>query len=67
MFIDFGGMMINTDYIVSIYKTGQSDKYYEINIKLFNNSSSNKEIYSDKEQRDKRFNEIINKLKHIQL
>lgn len=68
MFIDFNGIMINTNYIISIYKTeylnltGQSNKYYDINIKIFGNTSVIKEIYNTKEERDKRFNEIIDKL-----
>lgn len=55
-------MMINTNYIVSIYKTEGSNKYYEVNIKLFTNSAI-KEIYNTEIERNKRFDEIVNQLK----
>ncbi len=65
MFIKFSGIMINTNYIISIYKTrGHSlereDKYFEVNIKLYPNSNIIKEIYNTKEEQETRFNELIN-------
>lgn len=70
MFIDFAGMMINTNYIISIYK---SIEYYNKNDlnKLFklqsitmicNNITETcvyKEYYNNEKERNKRFNEII--------
>lgn len=60
MFIDFASMMININYIVNIYKTEQLNKYYDVNIKIFNNSSTIKETYYTEKERNKRFDEIIN-------
>lgn len=59
MFIEFAGMFININYIISIYKTKSQDKYFEVNLKLYPNSNAVKEIYSTKEQQQSRFNEII--------
>lgn len=63
MFIDFAGCMINTNYIISIYKTrgrslGRDDKYFEVNVKLYPNNIPIKEIYTTKEEQETRFNEI---------
>lgn len=60
MFIDFGGQMINTTYIVSIFKTNDLAKYFEVNIRISHNNYLIKEIYDTKKERDDRFNEIIN-------
>lgn len=64
MFIDFAGCMINTNYIISIYKTkGSSFKnnsnYFDVNIKLYPNNIPIKEIYDTKQEQEARFNEII--------
>lgn len=59
MFIEFAGMFININYIISIYKTKSQDKYFEVNLKTYPNSNAIKEIYSTKEQQQARFNEII--------
>ena len=63
MFIDFAGCMINTNYIISIYKTDADTKYYfryfNVNIKLYPNDIPIKEIYDSKEKQEARFNEII--------
>lgn len=58
MFLEFAGMMINTDYIISIYKTSGM-KYYEVNIKVYPNSNAIKEIYNTKKEQETRFTEII--------
>lgn len=65
MFIDFAGCMINTNYIISIYKTrghslGKDDKYFEVNVKLYPNNIPIKEIYNTKEEQETRFTELIN-------
>ena len=62
MFIEFAGMMINTNYITSIYKTESQNKFYEVNVKIYPNSSPIKKIYSTPEERDKAFNEFIEKI-----
>lgn len=64
MFIDFAGCMINTNYIISIYKTkGLNFKnncdYFDVNIKLYPNDIPIKEIYNTKQEQEIRFNEII--------
>ena len=70
MFLDFAGIMINTNYVISIYK---SIEYYNKNDlnKLFklpsitmvcNNITETcvyKEYYNNEKERNKRFNEII--------
>lgn len=61
MFIDFAGMMINTKYIISIYKTNykRNDlRIYEVNIQIESKDHPFKEAYNTAEERDKRFNEI---------
>ena len=60
MFIDFAGIMVNTNYIISIYKTREHDKFYEVNIKLYPTNIPIKEIYDTKQEQEVRFNEIIN-------
>lgn len=65
MFIDFAGCMINTNYIISIYKTrgrslGRDDKYFEINVKLYPDNIPIKEIYNTREEQKTRFAELIN-------
>lgn len=59
MFINFAGIMINTDYIISIYKTREHDKYFEVNIKLYPTNIPIKEIYTTKEEQETRFTAII--------
>lgn len=62
MFIDFAGMMINTKYIISIYKTNYKRNdltIYEVNIQIETKDHPSKEGYATVEERDKRFNEII--------
>lgn len=62
MFLDFAGMMINTNYIISIYKTKNYNKIYEINIQLYPNDNIVKEIYSNPKEATIRFDEIIEKI-----
>ncbi len=62
MFIDFAGMMININYIINIYKVEDNSmrrqKYcIVINIQNYQNI---REIYDNKKERDKRFDELIN-------
>ena len=71
MFIDFAGMMINTNYIISIYKSIEQYNKNDLN-KLFklqsitiicNNITETcvyKEYFNNEKERNKRFNEIIN-------
>lgn len=62
MFIDFAGMIINTNFIVSIYKinyTRNGKTFYDIIIQLSTSSSVVKEMYNTKEEQETRFNEII--------
>lgn len=61
MFIDFAGMMINTKYIISIYKTNykrNDSGIYEVNIEIESKDHPFKEAYDTAEKRNKRFNEI---------
>ena len=65
MFIKFCNTMINTNYIISVYKTrghsiGRDDKYFEVNLRLYPNCTIIKEIYNTKEEQETRFTELIN-------
>lgn len=60
MFLDFAGMMINTNYIVSVYKTKGYKNNFEINIQLYSDSDPIKELYNNVQEAQTRFNEIIN-------
>lgn len=73
MFIDFSGMMININYIISIYKS--VDYYNENNlnkllksqtiIMICNNITKTcvyKEYYNNEKERNKRFDELNSKL-----
>ena len=69
MFIDFAGMMINTNYIISVYKTESitykemgKNNLYIINMKIYSNSSIIKKLYNTPEERDKAFDKLINEL-----
>lgn len=60
MFIDFADQMINTTYIVSIFKTNDLNRYFEVNIRISHNDYLITETYNTEKERDNRFNEIIN-------
>lgn len=62
-------MMINTNFIISIYKTESFKKFYEINVIKFslNNNALCKEMYNTEKERNKRYNEIISKLNNMNL
>jgi hypothetical protein len=70
MFLDFAGMLINTNYIIRIYKS--MDYYNENKLNkllksqtitmICNNITETcvyKEYYNNEKERNKRFNEII--------
>lgn len=65
MFIDFAGMMTNINYIINIYKIENNCMnkiIYCINIK-YNNIQNHQiitEYYNNENERNKRFDEIIN-------
>lgn len=63
MFIDFAGMTINTNFIVSIYKTNYTRNgktFYDINIQLSISSSVVKEMYNTEKEQETRFTELTN-------
>lgn len=70
MFIDFAGMMTNINYIINIYKSENYSPNNKINNKInycidikYNNVQNYqiiREYFNNEEERDKRFNEIIN-------
>ena len=62
MFLDFAGMMINTNYIISIYKIRSHNKYFEINIKLYPSNNTVKEFYDTKQDANIRLDEIVKEI-----
>lgn len=64
MFINFAKIMININYIIGIYKTDNliDEISYNIIIKYndIHNSKIIKECYKDMDERNKRFDEIMN-------
>lgn len=62
MFLDFAGMMINTNYIISIYRTRSHDKVFEVNIQLYPSNNIIKEAYNTRQEAKIRFDEITTKV-----
>ncbi len=58
MFIKFANKNININHIITIYKFNEGNKYC-----ITTNNNQLIEKYDSKEERDKRFNNIIPKLK----
>lgn len=61
MFIDFAGIIINTNYIISIYKR-KDDKYYNIIIELYSCKEDIKESYKTVQEANIRFDKIIEEI-----
>ena len=65
MFIDFAGIIVNTNYIISIYKTREHNKFYKVNIKLYHTNIPIKEIYNTEKEQETRFTELTNILNTV--
>ena len=63
MFIDFAGMMININYIISIYKTTYEtiahNTFFEVNIRLYPANTVIKEGYHTRKEQETRFAELV--------
>lgn len=65
MFIKFNDRVINTNFITQIWKTKEEQRngiVYLIRIQLHQTNGSFREIYTNEEERDKYFNELIDKI-----
>lgn len=62
MLLDFAGMMINTNYIISIYKTKNYKNAFTINIEIYSYRNPIIESYNTVQEAKTRFDEIIEKI-----